>query len=143
MPRRLIAALDTQGVYYPLNNYSYITMRKEGYSLSYILGLFNSSLLNFYFANTFIDYNIKPTYLQQLPIRTIDFANAKDKACHDRLVRLVDKILELAPKLLEATLESERAVLQNAIKTTDREIDSLVYELYGLTQEEIAIVEAE
>jgi hypothetical protein len=30
--------------------------------------------LNFYHANTFIDYDIKPTYLQQHPIRRIDFS---------------------------------------------------------------------
>jgi hypothetical protein len=32
-------------------------------------------------------------------------------------------------------------VLQRRIDPTDREIDRLVYELYGLTDEEIAIVE--
>ena len=32
-------------------------------------------------------------------------------------------------------------VLQRQIEATDREIDRLVYELYGLTDEEIAVVE--
>ncbi|MGA2853557.1 MAG: hypothetical protein ABSE90_05455 [Verrucomicrobiota bacterium] len=40
-----------------------------------------------------------------------------------------------------ATAESEKAVLQNAVTATDQEIDKLVYELYGLTKEEIALVE--
>jgi hypothetical protein len=31
--------------------------------------------------------------------------------------------------------------LQRQIEATDRQIDWLVYELYGLTEEEIAIVE--
>ena len=47
----------------------------------------------------------------------------------------------MAPKLRVATSESEKAALQNAITTTDAEIDRLVYELYGLTEEEIKIVE--
>jgi hypothetical protein len=34
-----------------------------------------------------------------------------------------------------------RTVLQRQIEATDREIDRLVYELYGLTEEEIRIVE--
>ncbi len=143
LPRRLIAALDEHGVYYPLNNYSYVTVRATDYSLLYILGIFNSSLINFYFANTFIDYNIKPTYLQQLPIRTIDFSTPTDKARHDKLVALVDKMLALTPKLRGAASESEKATLQNAVTTTDTEIDRLVYELYGLTEEEIKIVEGE
>ena len=50
---------------------------------------------------------------------------------------------QMAPKLRVATSESEKAALQNAVTTTDVEIDRLVYELYGLTEEEIKIVEGE
>jgi hypothetical protein len=56
-------------------------------------------------------------------------------------VELVEKMLALTPKLRVATSESEKAALQNAITTTDAEIDRLVYKLYGLTEEEIKIVE--
>jgi len=37
--------------------------------------------------------------------------------------------------------EHERALLERRTQTTDNQIDSLVYELYGLTEDEIAIVE--
>jgi hypothetical protein len=36
---------------------------------------------------------------------------------------------------------SEKATLQNAVTATDHQIDALVYDLYGLTPEEIALVE--
>ena len=62
------------------------------------------------------------------------FSVPADKARHDKLVMLV-------PKLRAATVESEKAVLQNAVTATDQQIDQLVYELYGLTQEEITLVE--
>jgi hypothetical protein len=39
------------------------------------------------------------------------------------------------------TAESEKAALHNAVTATDRQIDALVYELYGLTAEEIKLVE--
>ena len=45
------------------------------------------------------------------------------------------------PKLCAATLEREKAALQNAVTATDQQIDQLVYDLYGLTPEEIALVE--
>jgi len=45
-------------------------------------------------------------------------------------------------KLRATTLDSEKTVLQNAVTATDRQIDQLVYELYQLTPEEIALVEA-
>jgi len=35
----------------------------------------------------------------------------------------------------------EQATLQHPIEATDRQIDALVYELYGLTEEEIGVVE--
>lgn len=60
---------------------------------------------------------------------------------HDKLVALVDKMLLLVPKLRAAKSETERSTLQNAVAATDRAIDALVYELYGLTAEEIALVE--
>ncbi len=47
------------------------------------------------------------------------------------------------PKLRGATSESEKTTLQNAFTTTDAEIDRLVYELYGLTEKEIKIMEIE
>ena len=50
---------------------------------------------------------------------------------------------QMTPKLRVATSESEKAALQNAVTTTDAEIDRLVYELYGLTEDEIKIVEGE
>jgi len=141
LPRRIIVALDSQGVYYPLNNYSYLVQKNRDYSLKFILGLLNSSLMNFYFANTFIDYNIKPTFLQQLPIRTIDFDNPTEKAKHDRMVKFVDRMLDLHNKLAAAKIPADKIQIQRQIKTTDKQIDNLVYQLYGLTQEEINIVE--
>jgi len=47
----------------------------------------------------------------------------------------------MVPKLHAATADSEKAVLQNAVTATDQQIDALVYEFYGLTPEEIALVE--
>jgi len=141
LPRRIIAALDTEGTYYPLNNYSYVTLEKGAYSLKYILGVLNSSLLNFYFANTFIDYNIKPTYLQQLPIRTINFDNSADIVCHDRIVEVVERMLELHNQLAVTKTNHEKTAIQRQIDATDKQMDQLVYELYALTEKEIRIVE--
>ena len=61
---------------------------------------------------------------------------------HDRLVSLVDTMLDLHKRLPEASSAHERELIERQIPATDRAIDQLVYELYGLTEEEIAIVEA-
>ncbi len=41
----------------------------------------------------------------------------------------------------ESNIELERTVIGDQISATERRIDALVYELYGLNEEEIAIVE--
>ena len=61
---------------------------------------------------------------------------------HGRLVSLVDTMLDLHKRLPEASSAHERELIERQIAATDRTIDQLVYELYGLTEEEIAIVEA-
>ena len=53
----------------------------------------------------------------------------------------LDKMLALTPKLRAATTDAERQTLQNAVTATDQQFDALVYELYGLTEQEIKLVE--
>ena len=53
------------------------------------------------------------------------------------MVALVEQVLELHKRLAAAASEHDRALYQRQIEATDQEIDKLVYELYGLTPEEI------
>jgi uncharacterized coiled-coil protein SlyX len=64
-----------------------------------------------------------------------------DKARHDHMAELVERMLDLNKQLAEAKIPQTKAVLQRQIEATDRQIDQLVYELYELTEEEIRIVE--
>ena len=64
-----------------------------------------------------------------------------DVARHHRMVALVERMLSLHNQLIRAALPYDRERLRRQIEATDREIDDLVYELYGLTDEEIKLVE--
>jgi hypothetical protein len=58
------------------------------------------------------------------------------------MVTLVEQMLARSVhKRLAAASASDRELYQRQIDATDREIDKLVYELYGLTEEEVKIVE--
>jgi hypothetical protein len=57
------------------------------------------------------------------------------------MVTLFTQMLDLNKKLQDARLEQERTVLSRQNEATDAAIDKLVYKLYGLTMDEIAIVE--
>ena len=78
----------------------------------------------------------------QLPIRPIVFTDPADRGRHDRMVALVEAMLDLHRKLAVAVTGQEKAGLQRQIVATDRVIDRPAYELYGLTAAEIGIVEA-
>ena len=56
------------------------------------------------------------------------------------MVKLVDKMLELVPKLRKANMEAKRQTLQNAMTATNRMLDQIVCKLYGLTAAEIKII---
>jgi hypothetical protein len=80
-------------------------------------------------------------YISQIPISVIDFSDPADVAHHDRMVSLVDRMLALHKQLQDVRTPHEKIAIQRQIEATDRQIDALVYELYGLTEEEIRIVE--
>ena len=86
-------------------------------------------------------YTLGSVYIETFPIRTINFSDPQDATRHDRMVSLVDQMLSLNKQLHEARTPHEQTSLQRQIEATDGQIDALVYELYGLTEEEIKIVE--
>jgi hypothetical protein len=116
----------------------------------YLIGILNSKLIFNYFKriSTVIGEADKGGRLrwfrqdvERIPIRTINFSDPADKAHHDRMVALVTQMLDLNKRLQDAKLDHNRTLLQRQIDATDATIDTLVYELYGLTDEEIKIVE--
>jgi len=112
----------------------------------YALGLLNSKMLDWYLHKVSVRayrtaYLYVKRYIKQLPIRTINFDDPTDVARHDKMVTLVERMLALHEKLAAATISADKQLYQRQIEATDRQIDALVYELYGLTEGEIEIVE--
>ena len=66
-----------------------------------------------------------------------------DVTDREKMVALVERMLDLHNRLHVATIPADNKLYQRQIEATDHEIDALVYELYGLTEQEIAIVEEE
>jgi len=118
----------------------------RGLHRRYVLGLLNSRPL-FWRLNSISNkfrggwITCTKQYVGTLPIRTIDFADPADVARHDRMVALVTQMLDLHKRLAAEGAPPEKAALQRRIEMTDRQIDALVYELYGLTEEEVKVVE--
>ena len=112
----------------------------------YLPGILNSRLIAFMF-----DYSIRKAVpdwqvfswddLRNLPVYTPDFDRPEDLARHDRMEKLVRRRIDLEKSCRAATTDQEREGLQKKILATGRQIDALVYDLYGLTTEETALVE--
>jgi hypothetical protein len=80
--------------------------------------------------------------MEKVPIRPINFSDPADKARHDKMVALVERMLELNKKKQSGKLApSELERTEREIASTDAEIDDLVYELYDITDEERKIIE--
>ncbi|MBI4823180.1 MAG: hypothetical protein HY805_02985 [Nitrospirae bacterium] len=126
---------------------SMIVKAKSVYSLKYILGIINSRLLSFWFDYKFDKFQraifpqFKVNELATFPIHPIDFNNEKEKSIRDKLVSLVDRMLELHKKKSSMPPSSERDKIEREIAVTDEKIDEIVYNLYGVTDEERKIVE--
>jgi hypothetical protein len=145
LKRRIVGALDPDGRHF-VGTLNAFTSYAHNYDIRYILGLVNSTLLNTYFRQRFTTMSLTAAFLGVLPIRTIDFTNPAETALHAQMVALVECMLDLHRRLPTAETPGEstphgRALLERQIAITDAEIDKLVYRLYDLTPEEIALVE--
>jgi hypothetical protein len=103
----------------------------ENVSHKFILGILNSRLTDFYYQQINPERGealaeVKKGHVEQLPIPAVS------PAVQRPIIDLADEIL----RLKSANPQADTAALE-------RQIDTLVYELYGLTEEEIKIVEGE
>jgi len=126
--------------------YAIVLKHNESIDLRYILAILNSPLLTYFLKETGTAlrggyFRMKTAYLNPFPIRSINFSDPTDKARHDKMVELVEQMLTLHKQLTAAKTPDDKTRTQRQIDATDYQIDHLVYELYGLTEKEIQIVE--
>jgi type I restriction-modification system DNA methylase subunit len=103
----------------------------------HLLGILNSRLMHYWFSTNLPKLRggfFEPSYVifKHFPV---------SKNSKDQIIDLVSSLLDLNAQLQSTKLETQRQQLQRAIAHAEKKIDELVYELYGLTEEEIDIVE--
>ena len=90
-----------------------------------------------YYCTNFLADDMNKSYLMKLPICPID----PDDANYARMNALVRRIFDLNHQLGNAKAEHDKTFIKREIEATDNRIDMLVYELYGLSEEEIKMIE--
>ncbi|AFL83150.1 Eco57I restriction endonuclease [Belliella baltica DSM 15883] len=125
----LISTIDNRQFVVRDNLYTIISTNNE-FSEYVLLALLNSNLLNWYYQNIINNEvgealaQVKRGHLEILPMPNYNETVFKN------ICNLIQQILEL-----------KQADNSADIKELENQIDQLVYELYGLTEEEIRIVE--
>jgi hypothetical protein len=120
---RIVAALDELG-HYGTQGVNFIVPITDALSAEALLALLNSSLVNWLFQTRFLNVAIKAEYLKDLPLQPLTAQRTKT------LTALVDRILA-----------AKRADVAADTSELEREVDTQVYALYGLTPDEIRLVE--
>lgn len=141
---KLIATYDNEKYYFIKNLYGLVSTQ---INLIYVLGILNSKLLNFFFKKYFtskkeeIFPEIQSYQINSLPIKVIDINNSGEVIIQNKLISLVDQMLSSKKQLSISKTENEKTYWERKCNSIDNQIDRLVYELYGLTEKEISVVE--
>ncbi|MBU1209616.1 MAG: N-6 DNA methylase [Proteobacteria bacterium] len=140
----IIVALDEAQTF--VTDGLYLFGVREFVNINYLMAVLNSKLFVFIYRLLALEEGrvlaqVKPTILNQLPIRTINPSNLIEKGKHDRIVALVDVMAELQENYYSAKTGDKKIAIERQIGATDHQINQLIYELYDLSEEEIKIVE--
>jgi len=138
LPRQLVGGYDDTGA---INRHSLsnLVLRRDlsAKTLLAVLGLFNSQLANWWFVKRYgLLMEVGGFKIGRLPL-----PNSWDNGL-GRMVQLVERMLEQHAKKRSGKLPpSQVERVDREIAATDAEIDNLVYELYGITEEERRVIE--
>ncbi len=142
-PPRIAACFYDKIVYHDPGIISCLANSKD--ETLFLLGILNSKFLSWYHQHA----SPKGTRaffpkvligdIRSFPIPRL--GDHADKDRHDWMVSLVERMLALHKQLAEAKTAHAKTNIQRQIDATDAQIDQLVYELYGLSADEIKIVE--
>jgi hypothetical protein len=119
----------------------------NGVDIRYLVGLLNSKLIRFAYVESIRESQqrtfpqVKLGALSTLPMRTIDMGIKAEKTQHDQIVEMVERMLGLQKKLQTQRNPNSIESLRQQIDVLDDQIDKAVYNLYQLTNTEIAAVE--
>jgi len=111
----------------------------------FLLGILNSNtgwfLISNYCTRIQNGYQLIFKYLANIPIPNISSSDTENVSNRERLIQLVEQILNLNRDFKLTKSPHDKDLIQRQINATDKQINTLVYELYGLSEDEISIIE--
>lgn len=111
-------------------------------NLRYILALLNSRIIQSrYLAMAKLKssgiYEYFWNSISRIPIKRIDFENDSEQKAHDRLVKLTFELESAYTKVSQSKIATDVKAAKQRLAALDNEAESLIAQLYGLTEEQI------
>lgn len=141
LPQRLVGTYDENGLFVG-DGVIFLNSKADSKDeLKFLLAVLNSTLYNFYYREQFLDINLKIKYLEETSV--IDFTKfeKEETKLYSEIVKLVEQLIKLNEEKAEATLQTKVSQIESKIAYSEERINQIVYQLYGLSDAEIKIVE--
>ena len=120
---------------------SYNVIKTTRFNLKFLTALLNSNVIKFWLRHKGKmqgdNFQVDKEPLLAIPLVLV---SAEEQA---PLITLADQMLETQSRLQQALSDEDKKLLEQRVAIIDRQIDKAVYQLYGLTEEEVKIVEGE
>lgn len=127
---RLICTIDTEQ-YYVLNTAYVCLPKKLEYSLTLLLGILNSNVVNYFYRSLWFGW--------QVTIPAIEFIPLPPK--NEKTTRLIPKIEDIVNVLLNKYSLKKHNEPSEKIRKLEESFNSIIYDIYNLNNEEIKIIE--
>lgn len=136
---RIVGTLDENG-YCFVGTVNSLILNDNTYDIRFILGLINSKLFNTYFKKRFTTISLTASFLGVLPVNKLQTPAQKNFA--KDIIKVVQQILDFKIELKNAKVQTRIDQLQSRIEYSEQRINELIFQLYGLTKEEITFIES-
>ena len=107
----------------------------------YILAIINSKLVKYFWKIMFTDFKNSFPQVTIFSLNSIPIKSRCDTSTKKKIVSFVDQLLKSKLHLLTVQTDRDKAILENRCAMLEHQLDSLVYDAYGLDKEEIKMVE--
>lgn len=125
----LMAALDDKQYYTDQSLYNLYLKQGSTYNNKVLLAILNSKLMNFYYNTKLITNADVFPYIKGIHLKSFPLPNVSN----EYIQRIEQRVLQLQTALCKSNEDAEKKLFQK--------IDELVYQLYGLTYDEVLIVD--
>jgi len=136
----LIGTLETNRLHNDKTVHIILPKERIRLNLQYVLGLFNSKLLNYYYSKLADESGRAFAQVKTVNIKRLPYAEGSDEE-QEHVAKQVDLLLQLNAELGKTASSGRREQIRSKIAYIEDKINSIVYRLYGLTESEIAMVE--